>query len=122
MHVVRKPTAAEGFDSHAGSDGSPQAMPQLADDKPALSPELVRRFLALVDDVTDELMQGRDVDRHACRADAIALLVATGERFDGAAGGGESPLMYLLLEEQRKMSALLGRTESPAQAPGFLKV
>jgi hypothetical protein len=122
MQVAWKPIVAEGFDSHAGSDGNPQAMPSAAEGKPALSPELARRFLALVEDVTDELMQGRDVDRHACRADAIALLVATGERLDGAAAGGESPLMYLLLEEQRKMSALLGRAESPAQAPGLLKV
>lgn len=122
MHVARITTAIDGFDSQAGSGGGPHAGPASAQDKPVLYPKLARRFLALVEEVTDELMQGRSIDRQACRSDAIALLVAAGERLDGTEPGGESPLMYLLLEEQRKMSALLGRAENPAQAPGLLKV
>ena len=90
--------------------------------KPAVSAELVSRFHALIDEVTDELMQGKEADRHTCRADAIALLVATSEQAGGAPQGVESPLRYLLLEEQQKAAAVLGRVGNPAQALTFLKL
>lgn len=90
--------------------------------KPAVSAELVSRFHALIDEVTEELMQGRQADRHVCRADAVALLVATSEQSGGTPEGVESPLRYLLLEEQQKAVAALGRAGNPGQVPTFLKL
>ncbi len=90
--------------------------------KPAVSAELVSRFHALIDEVTEELMLGRQADRHVCRADAVALLVATSEQSGGAPEGVESPLRYLLLEEQQKAVAALGRAGNPGQVPTFLKL
>jgi hypothetical protein len=78
---------------------------------PALSPDVVSRFHALIDEVTDQLMQGRSLDRPTCRADAIALLIATSQHLDEASEAGESPLMYLLLEEQQKAAGLVGRAQ-----------
>lgn len=90
---------------------------------PSLSPELVSRFHALVDEVTDELMQDRGLDRRACRADAIALLVATSALLDDAPPEhGESPLMYLLLEEQQRAAAVLDRAGTHRPALTFMKV
>lgn len=90
---------------------------------PSLSPELVSRFHALVDEVTDELMQDRGLDRRACRADAIAMLVATSELLDdGPPEHGESPLMYLLLEEQQRSAAVLDRVAAHRPALTFMKV
>jgi hypothetical protein len=89
---------------------------------PAVSPELIRRFHALVDDVTDELMQGQNLDRRTCRADAIALLIATSGVVDeNPPQDGESPLMYLLLEEQQKASLALGRAKTHGPALNFMK-
>lgn len=89
---------------------------------PAVSPELIRRFHALVDDVTDELMQGQNLDRRICRADAIALLIATSGVVDETPPQyGESPLMYFLLEEQQTASLALGRPEARGPALGFMK-
>jgi len=81
----------------------------------------------LIDEVTDELMQGGDVDRDTCRADAIALLIATSgnnrsEQDDDAPESAESPLRYLLFEEQQKAAAVLGRAGNPSQAATFLKL
>lgn len=90
--------------------------------KMALSAELINRFHALIDEVTDELMQGSQADRHACRADAIALLVATSDQPGGAPEGAESPLRYLLLEEQQKALAALGTAGNLGQVPTFLKL
>jgi len=89
---------------------------------PSVNPEFLRRFHALVDEVTDELMQGQDLDRRTCRADAIALLVAScGLVDDTPPDYGESPLMYLLLEEQQKASSALGRTPAQGPALNFMK-
>jgi hypothetical protein len=114
------PAAGEG--QQAGDDlRRPQAAPTAAA-APAVSPELIRRFHALVDEVTDELMQGRDLDRRTCRADAIALLIATSKLVDEPPPQyGESPLMYLLLEEQRMASLALGRAQAPGPALNFMK-
>lgn len=80
---------------------------------PILSPDVVGRFRALIEEVTDQLMQGAELDRRACRADAIALLIATSQHVDEpSADGGESPLMYLLLEEQQKAAAASGEAEA----------
>lgn len=81
----------------------------------ALSPEFIRRFLALIEEVTDELMKGQDLDRGTCRADAIALLIATSLHVDTPTERSESPLMYLLLEEQQKMASPAG------SGPAFLR-
>jgi hypothetical protein len=89
---------------------------------PAVSPELIRRFHALVDDVTDELMQGRNLDRRTCRADAITLLIASSGLIDETPPQyGESPLMYFLLEEQQKASLALGRPKTHGPALNFMK-
>jgi hypothetical protein len=81
----------------------------------ALSPEFVQRFLALIEEVTDELMKGQDVDRGTCRADAIALLIATSLHVGTPAERSESPLMYLLLEEQQKAASPAG------SVPAFMR-
>jgi len=82
-------------------DAPPAAAP------PAISDELVARFHELLDEVTDELMKaGPDMDRGTCREDAITLLVATSKHLPDAP---ESPLVYLLREEQQKSAALAGR-------------
>lgn len=89
---------------------------------PALSPEVVRRFHALIEEVTDELMQDAHLERHTCHTDAIALLIATSQQVDALSESGESPLMYLLLEEQQKAAAVLGMAETPGHLPAFLRV
>lgn len=105
-------------------DGRPGGTAAGPASRPTISAELVSRFHALIEEVTDELMQGQgqEVDRQACRADAITILVATSEQFDSAPEGGESPLMYLLLEEQQKTAAILGLATATGHAPVFIKV
>lgn len=90
---------------------------------PTLNPELVRRFHALIEEVTDQLMQSPHQDRTICRADAITLLIATSQQVDDASEAvGESPLMYLLLEEQQKAAAALTTTvELPSHVSAFLR-
>lgn len=88
---------------------------------PTLSPELVRRFHALIEEVTDQLMQSPHQDRNICRSDAITLLIATSQQVDAAAETGESPLMYLLLEEQQKAAAALTAIEPPSHVSAFLR-
>jgi len=89
---------------------------------PSLSPEVLRRFRALIEEVTDELMQDAHLDRHICRADAIALLIATSQQVDAPSESGESPLMYLLLEEQQKAAAILRKADTSGLRPAFLRV
>lgn len=88
----------------------------------SLDPELVRRFHALVDEVTDQLMQGGKADRQTCRADAIELLVATNAHLADSPETGESPLTYLLLEEQQRAAAVSGnRKQSNGTTRTFIK-
>jgi hypothetical protein len=102
-----------GFGSDTHRDPSQDGATAEPADKPALSPELIRRFEALVEEVTQELMQGGPCgDRRTCRADAVALLMAASEQLIDPAEDRESPLQYLLLEEQQRIAAMLG------QAPG----
>jgi hypothetical protein len=103
-------------DSHG--DSAPRGAPSVA---PGVNPELVRRFHALIEEVTDELMQEPHQDHGRCRADAIALLIATCEHVESAPEPGESPLQYLLLEEQRKAVAALGRAAASPDASNFLR-
>ena len=115
---VGDPVPAAGEGQQAGDD--PRRAPTAVSpaEAPSVSPELIRRFHALVDDVTDELMRGQNLDRRTCRADAIALLIATSALVDEPPPpGGESPLMYFLLEEQQVASAALGR--APAHGPAL---
>ena len=113
---------ATGAGEQAGDDRRRRHTALRPAEAPAVSPELIRRFHALVDDVTDELMQSRNVDRRTCRADAIALLIATSGLVDETPlEYGESPLMYLLLEEQQKASLALGRAENHGPALNFMK-
>lgn len=116
------PVPAAGAGQEAGDDPrrSPAAVSAAA--APSVSPELIRRFHALVDDVTDELMRGQNLDRRTCRADAIALLIATTALVDEPPPpSGESPLMYFLLEEQQMASLALGRVQTQGPALDFMK-
>jgi hypothetical protein len=97
-------------DSTATPDGAP----------PKVSPELIARFKALVEDVTDELMQDQANDRPVCRADAIALLVATCEQFEQAEESVESPLRYFLMQEQHQSPSSLHDPGAPSAR--FIKV
>jgi hypothetical protein len=111
-----------GGNAHPG-EGSPGHAAKASAHPPApgLNPELVRRFHALVEEVTDELMVAPQQDRNICRADAIALLIATCEQAESPSDGGESPLQYLLLEEQRKAVAALGEARFAADMSTFLR-
>jgi len=111
--------ASGGQAGHRGSEGGPA--PAAFQAAPGLNPELVQRFHALVEEVTDELMQEPAQDRTRCRADAIALLIATCDQVESFPEPGESPLQYLLLEEQRKAVAALGPAETPDDASTFLR-
>jgi hypothetical protein len=112
--------ASGGLVGPGGSHGdpAPAGAPPVA---PGLNPELVRRFHALIAEVTDELMQEPHQDEDRCRADAIALLIATCEHVESPPEPGESPLKYLLLEEQRKAVAALGRDAASSDASNFLR-
>ena len=119
---VGDPVPAAGAGQQAGDDPrrAPTAVGAAA--APTVSPELIRRFHALVDDVTDELMRGQNLDRRTCRADAIALLIATSALVDEPPPpSGESPLMYFLLEEQQMASLALGRVPAQGRALDFMK-
>ena len=119
---VGDPVPAAGTGQQAGDD--PRRFPTAvgAAEAPSVSPELIRRFHALVDDVTDELMRGQNLDRRTCRADAIALLIATTALIDEPPPpSGESPLMYFLLEEQQMASLALGRVQTQGPALDFMK-
>lgn len=119
---VGDPVPAASAGQQAGDDPrrAPTAVGAAA--APTVSPELIRRFHALVDDVTDELMRGQNLDRRTCRADAIALLIATSALVDEPPPpSGESPLMYFLLEEQQMASLALGRVPAQGRALDFMK-
>ena len=108
-----------GNTDHGDDSRDNNATPTAA--SPTLNPELVRRFHALIEEVTDQLMQSPHQDRNTCRADAITLLIATSQQVDAAAETGESPLMYLLLEEQQKAAAALAEAEPPGHVSAFLR-
>jgi len=122
MTLVERPQPGNALGGHPGHGDNSTGFAAAVAAKPVVSPELVSRFHALIDEVTDELMQGTEADRYTCRADAIALLVATSEQAGGAPQGAESPLRYLLLEEQQKAAAALGKAGNPGQALTFLKL
>ena len=107
----------------SGGAGQRQGAARVAEPTapPTVNPALLGRFRALIDEVTDELMQGRSGDRNSFRADAITLLMATTQEIDGPADGVESPLSYLLREEQQKAAAVLGSSE-PDHFLTFMKV
>jgi hypothetical protein len=124
MTLARIPPASNAFSGNADHGHDPRddtTQPSGPLPAPALSAEVVRRFHALIDEVTGELMQDARLDRHTCRADAIALLIAASEQADAAFDSGESPLMYLLLEEQQKTAAALGHAGDSGCAPAFLR-
>lgn len=89
---------------------------------PTINPALLGRFRALIDEVADELMEGRSGDRNSYRADAITLLIATSREIEGPPDGVESPLSYLLREEQQKAAAVLGSAAEPDHLLTFMKV
>jgi len=125
MTVARIPPVSNVFSGNAdhGHDPRDDTTPPPSEPvpTPALSPEVIRRFHALIEEVTNELMQDARLDRHTCRADAIALLIATSQQADAALDSGESPLMYLLLEEQQKTAAALGHAGDSGSVPAFLR-
>lgn len=110
-----------GHPDHRGNDSRDDDNTRDAVPSPVLDAELVRRFHALIEEVTDQLMQSPHQDRNTCRADAITLLIATSEQVDDTTEPGESPLMYLLLEERQKAAAALAATEPPGRASAFLR-
>lgn len=87
----------------------------------ALSLDMLTRFHALVDEVTEELVRGGTGDRQVCRLDAITLLMAACERLREEQPG-ESPLAYLLQEERQKAAAALGQRPANAPALAYMKV
>jgi len=109
-----------GHPDHRGNDSRDDDTRDAAP-SPVLDAELVRRLHALIEEVTDQLMQSPHQDRNTCRADAITLLIVTSEQIDDTTEPGESPLMYLLLEEQQKAAAALAVTELPGHASAFLR-
>jgi len=122
--VIQQPQDVAGRNARQGQPGRQPATAAAAaaPAKPALSLEMLSRFRALIDDVTDELMQGQDASREACRADAITLLMATGNTMADEGTPVESPLMYLLKEEQHKAAQALGQAPAEAPAYTFMKV
>lgn len=124
MTLARIPPVSNVFSGNADHGHDPRddtaPPPELAP-TPTLSSEVIRRFHALIDEVTSELMRDARLDRHTCRADAIALLIAASEQADAVFDSGESPLMYLLLEEQQKTAAALGHAGDSGSAPAFLR-
>jgi hypothetical protein len=122
MTLARIAPVSHVFSGHAdhGDDAHDNPAPA-SEPAPALDPDVVRRFHALIEEVTDALLQDAPLDRQTCRADAIALLIATCDQVDAPSEGGESPLMYLLLEEQQKSAAVLGAAESSGGLPSFVR-
>ena len=112
--------ASGGLVGHGDTHRGP-ASASASSAAPGLNPELVRRFQALIEEVTDELMQDPHQDEDRCRADAIALLIATCEHVESPPEPGPSPLQYLLLEEQRKAVAAWGGVEMSDDASTFLR-
>lgn len=108
MMALQKAQTGDMSGGHAGQRKNPARAAPEAATGPGVSPALLGRFRALIDEVTDELMQGRSGDRNSFRADAIALLIATNGHIDGPSDAVESPLTYLLREEQQKAAAALG--------------
>ena len=113
------PTCHDGEDRVA-EDAWRAAQAQPQPDR-ALSGDKLERMLALVDEVTEELMRGGPGDRRVCRLDAITLLMATFERLRDQQSE-ESPLMYLLQEERQKAAAALGRHDAQAPVLTYMKV
>lgn len=123
--VIQQPQDVAGRNARQGQPGRQPATAGAAAPapaKPALSLEMLNRFRALIDDVTDELMQGQEATREACRADAITLLMATSNTMADEGTPVESPLMYLLKEEQHKAARALGETPAEPPAYTFMKV
>ena len=121
MMALQKAQTGDRSGSNAGHrNGAARVAEPTA--PPTVNPALLGRFRALIDEVTDELMQGRSGDRNSFRADAITLLMATTKEVDGPADGVESPLSYLLREEQQKASALLGQPAESDHTLMFMKV
>jgi hypothetical protein len=112
--------ASGGLVGHGDSNGG-SAAPAGSSVAPGLNPELVRRFQALIEEVTGELMQDPHQDEGRCRADAIALLMATCEHVESPPEPGPSPLRYLLQEEQRKAVAAWGGVEMSDDTSTFLR-
>jgi len=125
--VILQPQDVSGRNARQGRNpfqaAAPTPAPAVA--PPGLSTEMAGRFQALIDDVTAELMQGGQADRDTCRADAIALLVAASGQLGPDAEAAESPLLYLLREEQHKAAKALGSAAPAAAEPAaftFMKV
>jgi hypothetical protein len=117
MSRVERPSAI----IRAGKDPHHEQAPSMPE-AAKLDPDFVRRFHALVDEVADALMQGAPMDRQTARADAIALLVATCAAMGEAKQEDRGLLEYLLLEEQHKAAAALGKLSGVAQpAPGMVR-
>ncbi|HET9642235.1 MAG TPA: hypothetical protein VFP68_02505 [Burkholderiaceae bacterium] len=108
--VSRSQSASMRMERDGGGDADLAGLPQKRGTGAAekLGADCLQRFLGLIDEVTEQLMQDGG-DHATCRADAITLLVEAAQQFDEQSDGQaeESPLAYLLLEEQQKAKATL---------------
>jgi hypothetical protein len=120
--VAQKLRTDAGSDSDADSGQTHDDTVTPSPAEPSLSADLIARFEALIEEVTQELMQSRCNDQNTCRADAIALLLAASEQFENPAQRPESPLKYMLLEEQSRSRALLGEAARTGPMQTLMRV
>ena len=117
-----------GRNAENGRNARFEVVEEVPPKKKALNEELMNRFKALIEGVTDELMAGQEgvVDREACRADAITLLMAAGEQL---AAPPEAPpdvsgVVVDMLREEQRMRENKGTAPAagPEQIFTFLRV
>jgi len=116
-----------GRNAENGRNARLEVVEEVPPKKKALNEELMNRFKALIEGVTDELMAGQEgvLDREACRADAITLLMSAGEQL---AAPPEAPdvsgVVVDMLREEQRMRENKGpaQTAEPEQIFTFLRV
>jgi hypothetical protein len=86
-----------------------------------LKEDMVDRFRAMIESVTDELMVHQPMDRDACRADAITMLMAVAQDM-AAAAAPEAPdvsgvVVEMLHAEQKLREGSKGNDPEKAKGP-----
>jgi hypothetical protein len=116
MSGVKVPRIVSVSAGHGDTGGeNPNHPPAPAQEDQAPIPEWMDRLRALIEEVTNQLGGAAPGDRQACRSDAIDLLLAAIKELAVPLEIGESPLMYLLLEEQQKAATLLAKASPNVQ-------